>query len=190
MSFIRLLMLLLCITATSSLASDSQSRDTRDYFFILSFGDLPEELQLASDEGKLGMLLFFEADECPYCEHMIEHVFNQRSVQDWYGERFVSISIDLHGDVEVKDFDGISLSTKNFSKQSNVFVTPVLAFIDLNGQEIYRHVGMIKTAQEFLLLGEFVAGGRYRDMDYDRFRESRGHHNSDEALTTPGPTDD
>jgi len=95
MSFLRLLLLLLCVTATSSFAANSQSRDARDHFFTLSFGDLPEELQLASDEGKLGMLLFFEADECPYCEYMIEHVFNQRSVQDWYGERFVSISIDL-----------------------------------------------------------------------------------------------
>ncbi len=190
MSFIRLLLILTCITASSSLASDSRSRDARDYFFTLSFGDLPEEMQLASDAGKLGMLLFFEADECPYCKHMIEHVFNQRSVQDWYGERFVSISIDLHGDVEIQDFDGVSLSTKNFSKQSKVFVTPVVAFIDLNGQEIYRHVGMIKTAQEFLLLGEFVESGHYRNMDYDRFLESQGHHNSDEALTTPGPSDD
>ncbi len=190
MSFIRLLLLLSCVTATSSLASDSQSRDARDYFFTLSFGDLPEEIQLAGDEEKLGMLLFFEADECPYCEHMIQHVFNQRSVQDWYGQRFVNISIDLHGDVEVKDFDGISLSTKNFSKQRNVFVTPVLAFIDLNGHEIYRHVGMIKTAQEFLLLGKFVEGGRYRQMDFDRFLESQGHNHSEGALTTPGPTDD
>lgn len=49
---------------------------------------------------------------------------------------------------------------------------------------------MIKTAQEFLLLGEFVAGGQYRDTDYDRFRESQGHRNSDEALTMPGPTGD
>ena len=136
------------------------------------------------------MLLFFEADECPYCEHMIKHVFSQRSVQDWYGERFVNISIDLHGDVEVKNFDGILLSTKTFSKQSNIFVTPVLAFIDLNGQEIYRHVGMIKTAQEFLLLGKFVEGRYYRNMDYDRFLESQGYHNANEALTTPGPADD
>ena len=190
MSFIRLLLLLTCVTATSSLASDSQSCDARDNFFTLSFGDLPEEIQLASDEGKLGMLLFFEADECPYCEHMIQYVFNQRSVQDWYGERFVSISIDLHGDVEIKDFNGVSLSTKNFSKQRNVFVTPVIAFIDLNGEEIYRHVGMIKTAQEFLLLGKFVEDGQYRNMDYDRFLESQGHHYSDKALTTPGPTGD
>ncbi len=147
-------------------------------------------MQLASDEGKLGMLLFFEADECPYCEHMVQHVFNQRSVQDWYRERFVSISIDLHGDVEIMDFDGISLSTKNFSKQRSVFVTPVVAFIDLNGEEIYRHVGMIKTAQEFLLLGKFVEGGHYVNTDYDRFLESQGHHNNDEALTTPGMTND
>ena len=121
---------------------------------------------------------------------MIQYVFNQRSVQDWYGERFVSISIDLHGDVEIKDFNGVSLSTKNFSKQRNVFVTPVIAFIDLNGEEIYRHVGMIKTAQEFLLLGKFVEDGQYRNMDYDRFLESQGHHYSDKALTTPGPTGD
>ena len=190
MSFIRLLLLLLCITVSSSLASDLQSRDARDYFFTLSFGDLPEELQLASGKGKLGMLLFFEADECPYCEHMIQHVFNQRSVQNWYGQRFVNISIDLHGDVELKDFDGISLSTKNFSKQRNVFVTPVIAFIDLHGEEIYRHVGMIKTAQEFLLLGKFIEGGHNRNMDYDRFLESQGHHDNDEALTTPGTSDD
>ena len=101
------------------------------------------------------MLRFFEAEDCQYCQYMLRKILSQQQVQDWYNERFVSIAIDIHGDVEITDFDGITLPSKVFSDHRRIFLPPVVAFVNLDGAEIYRHLGMIGTPEEFLLLGEY-----------------------------------
>ena len=161
------------------------SRDPRQYFFTLSFGNLPEEMRIAREEGKQGMLLFFEADDCVYCQRMLSQVFNQRAVQDWYGERFISIAVDVFGDIELTDFDGKIVPSKVFSDQQKVFGTPVVSFLDLNGIEIYRHFGMIGTPQEFLLLGEYIADKHYEDTEFEDFLSSKGRTVGGEVLVTP-----
>ncbi len=185
----RLLLILTVLVTGLALASVSGSRDAREFFFTLTFGDLPEEMEVARGDGKLGMLLFFEAEDCPYCHHMLKNVFNQTDVQDWYQEHFVSIAIDIHGDVEMQDFSGITLPSKVFSDQQGVFLTPVMSFIDIDGEEIYRHLGMIGTPQEFLLLGEYIVDGHYKKMRYDDFSKARGVEKSDGTLNTPAVED-
>ena len=175
---------LLLLTSLSVFATEQEVRDPREFFFTQSFGDLPEELQTARQQGKQGMLLFFEAEGCPYCQAMLKRVFSQKSVQDWYRERFLSIAIDIHGDVEIKDFDGITLPSKVFSEQRKVSMTPVLSFIDLNGIEIYRHLGMVKTPEEFLVMGEYIAGKHYFDTEYKVFAKQRGLLNARDTLVT------
>jgi len=183
-------LLLPIFAAGIAFASGPEPRVSRDYFFTQTFGDLPEEMQVARDEGKLGMLLFFESDACPYCKHMHKKVFNQQQVQDWYRERFVSIAVDIHGDVELKDFDGITLPSKIFADHRRVFLTPVVTFVDLDGVEIYRHLGMINTPQEFLILGKYIEDEHYFDTEYEVFLESQGLQNSSEILITPAASGD
>lgn len=164
---------------------EAKARDAREFFFTQTFGDLPEEMQIARDKGKLGMLLFFEAESCPYCQHMVHKVFNQIEVQDWFGERFVSIAIDIHGDVELTDFDGITLPSKIFSDHRRVFMTPVIAFIDLDGNEIYRHLGMIQTTEELLLLGEYIEGKHHYGMEFRTYSRQRGMQDEEDIFMTP-----
>lgn len=166
------------------LAGEAEIRDPREFFFTQSFGDLPEELQTAKAEGKQGMLLFFEADGCPYCRAMLKRVLSQKQVQDWYRERFLSIAIDIHGDIEIKDFDGITLPSKVFSEHRRVFMTPLVSFIDLNGDEIYRHLGMVKTPEEFLVMGKYIAGKHYFDTEFDVYARQQGLQ-AGEILATP-----
>ena len=168
-----------------TLAAAPDTRNPREFFFTQTFGDLPEEMQIARDTGKLGMLLFFEAEDCGYCRRMLNQVFNQPNVQDWYAERFVSIAVDVFGDVELKDFDGITLPSKVFADQRRIFATPVVSFIDLNGIEIYRHFGMIKTPEEFLLLGKYIEDEHFYDTEYKVFLQSQGTTTDTEILTTP-----
>jgi len=179
-----LLLALPLLLADFAFGDEVQTRDAREFFFTQTFGDLPEEMQVARDEGKLGMLLFFEAESCPYCQHMLRKVLSQKKVQDWYRERFVNIAVDIHGDVELTDFDGITLPSKVFSDHRKIFLTPVVAFLDLGGNEIYRHYGMVKTSEEFLLLGAYIDGKHYFDTEYAVFARERGMQ-QDGALITP-----
>ena len=173
------------LLADVALAGEAETRDAREFFFTQTFGDLPEEMQAAREQGKLGMLFFFEADGCPYCQYMLRKVLNQKHVQDWYRERFVNIAVDIHGDVELTDFDGITLPSKVFSDHRRIFMTPVVSFLDLNGVEIYRHLGMTKTAEDFLLLGEYIEGKHYYDTEFKVFAKARGLQDADEVLITP-----
>lgn len=173
------------LVSSTAFAEEREQRDAREYFFTQTFGDLPEELQVARDSNKLGMLLFFEAESCQYCQHMVRKVFSDREVQDWFGERFVSISVDIHGDVEMTDFDGITLPSKVIADHRRVFLTPLLAFIDLDGNEVYRHLGMIRTPEELLVLGEYIAGKHHYLMEYRTYAEKHGMHKEDGALMTP-----
>ena len=141
----------------------AETRDPREFFFAQSFGDLPEELAEAREAGKLGLLLFFEQEGCPYCERMLKTILNQPPVQDWYRERFVSISVDINGDVELRDVDGITLPSKVFAQHRRVKTTPTISFIDLSGAEVYRRVTMVSGPGEFMMMGQYIAEGRYTD---------------------------
>ena len=160
-------MALLALCAASPLlvrAEDGPAtRDPRAFFFAQTFGDLPEELEEAHAAGKLGLMLFFEQEGCPYCERMMKTILNQPHVQDWYRERFVSIAVDINGSVELRDVDGITLPSKVFAEHRRIKTTPTISFIDLTGAEVYRRVTMVSGVEEFLRMGEYVAGGHYTD---------------------------
>lgn len=161
-------------SALSASANQGDGREPRQYFFDQSFGDLPEELQTAKDQGKHGILLFFEAEDCRYCHAMLKNVLSEPKVQDWYREHFLNIAIDIHGDVEIRDLDGITLPSKVFAQHRQVFMTPVLAFLDLDGREVYRYLGMVKTTEEFLMIGEYIVGGHYLDTEFKVFAKKQG----------------
>ena len=159
--------------ATEQSTSGQDVRDPRNYFFSDTFGDLPEELEQAKKDRKLGLLLFFEMDGCPYCHHMLTHIFNQKSVQDWYQKRFVSFAIDIYGDVEIHDFDGITLPSKMFSAQRKIFSTPTLVFIGMDGNEMYRRVGSIRSVEVFMLLGEYISENHYLELEFRDFARKK-----------------
>ena len=177
--------LALLLPALAIAGAAKETRDPDAYFFTQTFGDLREEAATAREAGKQGMLLFFEADACSYCRKMRHQVLSNPKVQDWFATRFVSIAVDIHGDVELTDFDGIALPSKVFADHRKVFLTPVVSFITLDGGEIYRHVGMIKTPDEMLLLGKYIEGKHYYDTEYRVFARRQGLQDEG-VLATPG----
>jgi thioredoxin-related protein len=184
-ALLALMLILLLLKTADVLASDGGFSDPHKSFFIQSFGDMPEELRSAREQGKQGILLFFAADGCRYCKAMLDGVLSQQKVQDWYRSRFVSIAVDIHGDVDLKDFDGITLPEKVFAEHRRVFMTPTISFIDLDGAEIYRHTGMVKTGEEFLIMGEYIAGKHYFDTEFKTYAKKRGAQNPGDVLVTP-----
>lgn len=163
----------------------SETRDPREFFFAQTFGDLPEELEEAKKTGKLGLFLFYEQEGCDFCRRMMQTVLNQPQVQKWYNEHFVNIAVDIRGDVELRDVDGISLPSKVFAQHRNVKYTPVMSFLDLNGVEIFRKSGMVASPEEFLLMGRYIQEGRYTDTSFRDFLTEAGHQAGGANLTTP-----
>jgi len=149
-------------------------RDPDNAFFHQSLGDFGEELAIAREEGKSGLLLFFEMDECPFCARMKRDVLNRVEVQDYYRQHFRIIPVDIEGDIEIVDFQGQSIAEKDFAFQINrVRATPVFLFYDLDGKQVARYTGATSGIDEFLWLGEYVVQGVYRDMPFAKYKRLR-----------------
>jgi thioredoxin-related protein len=49
----------------------------------------------------------------------------------------------------------------------------VIAFFDLTGKRVVRYTGATSDAEEFMLLGEFVVSGAYKDTSFTRFKRDK-----------------
>jgi thioredoxin-related protein len=151
----------------------AETRDPVTHFFQPKFGDLQADLQEAKKQGKKGIFLFFEMDECPFCERMKTTILNQSDVQDAFRGRFLLYSIDVNGDTEITDFQGKRMTEKAFAFAHRVRATPALLFFDLDGKLIARHTGPAKDKAEFLLLGQYVAEGAYASQPFTKYKQGK-----------------
>ncbi|MBD3620353.1 MAG: thioredoxin fold domain-containing protein [Chromatiales bacterium] len=170
----RLLTFLALLAWLAPALATETPRDPYQHFFQDTFGDFQEELEMARDEGKKGVLIFFEMDECPFCHRMKQYVLNQPAVQDYYRENFRIFAVDIEGDIEITDFQGNLTKQKDFAfKQNQVRATPVFAFFDLEGNRVARYTGAPSGVEEFMWLGEFVADGHYNDTTFIKYKRDR-----------------
>ena len=100
-----------------------------------TFKDLREDLAEANAEGKR-LALIFEQRGCIYCRKMHEEVFVQPRVSSYIEENFFVVQLNLHGDLEVTDFDGEVLSEKDIARKWRILFTPTLMFLpeDIDAQ--------------------------------------------------------
>ena len=165
-----LLLTLLLALAIPSLGAETRSVDA---FFDQTFGEFSEELETARDEGKSGILLMFEMDECPFCHRMKTTVLNRSEVQDYFREHFLIFPVDVEGDLEVTDFNGNPMTQKDFAlKQFRVRATPVFAFFDLDGNLVARYTGATRDADEFMQLGRYVVDEAYKQTTFTRYKRT------------------
>ncbi len=145
-------------------------------FFDENFGNLKDELSTAKKEGKQGVILFFEMDECPFCHKMKTTVFNQPDIASYFHKHFRIVSIDINGDVDMVNFKGQATTQKKFSfEEYRVRATPVIAFFDLEGNLSTKFTGPTRDAKEFMQLGEFVVSGAYKQpgMNFTVFKKAQ-----------------
>ncbi len=152
------------------------TRDPNVHFFQHGFRDLPEELQLARREGKLGLAIMFESEDCPLCKRMKRDILSQARVQDYYRKHFRVLSIDFNGDQEVIDPTGKAWTEKRYAGKEGLGIrgTPSFLFLDLQGREMVRYHGEIRSVDTFMKLGEFVVSGAWRKGDFRSYLESGG----------------
>lgn len=156
-----------------SLSSIAQHwRDPGQHFFQPLLGDLPAELKQAALEGKKGLLLIFEMDECPFCERLHRTALREIAVQDYYRQHFAVFKIDIRGSTPLVGFDGGEGTESKFAVQQKVRATPTSVFFDLTGKELVRFPGTPRDKREFLQWGDFVATGKYRSMSFAEFRRT------------------
>lgn len=165
---------ILVMLSIASLSWAAGARDPYKYFFNETWGDYQEELANARQQGKQGILIFFEMDECPFCHYMKQNVLNQPEVQEYYRKHFLNFSVDIEGDVEITNLQGKQMKQKDFAfREYRVRATPVIAFFDLDGKLIHRHTGKTSGVEEFMWMGEYIANDIYKEMSFTRYKRSK-----------------
>lgn len=160
------LMLSLC-----ALAVQAETRDVQQHFFNQHLGDFKAELDTAKQEGKQGILLMFEMEECPFCHRMKQTVLNQSEVQDYYRKHFLIFSVDTEGANALADFAGKETTEKKFALEHRVRATPAFIFFGLSGQPLTRFTGAAKDVKEFMALGRYVVDGAYKTMPFAKYKQ-------------------
>lgn len=177
MNYYLKLFLLVCIPiiAFSVIAEEKMGVLNPDaHFFHQSFNDLKDELEIAKESGKKGILIMFNDKDCPWCEKMKSTVMNQVSVQEFYQHNFRVLTVDTRGNNIMVNFDGNELMEKDFSfKKHRVRATPVFIFFDLTGKPVVRYTGATRNVDEFQWLGEFAASGAYKFTHYTKYKREK-----------------
>ncbi|MBT8413861.1 MAG: thioredoxin family protein [Boseongicola sp.] len=125
---------LLVILAATVLATSVQSAELGDDglhktdWMRDTFKDLGEDLEEANAEGKR-LLLMFEQRGCIYCTKMHAEVFPDPEVAKTIADNYFVVQLNLHGDIEVTDFDGETLSEKQMARKWGILFTPTLMFL-------------------------------------------------------------
>ncbi|TDY01613.1 thioredoxin family protein [Thiohalophilus thiocyanatoxydans] len=169
MGYFSVLLLLL-----TSVTLSADTRDPYEHFFNETWGDFQQELNNAREQGKKGILIFFEMDECPFCHYMKENVLNRPEVQEYYRKHFLNFPVDIEGDVEITNMQGEQKKQKDFAfREHRVRATPVFAFFNLEGERVHRHTGKTSGIEEFMWMGEYVAEGIYKDTSFTRYKRDK-----------------
>ena len=82
--------MLMLMMSTTVFGAAELPRDPTKHFFEQTLGDLSEDLEEAKAANKVGVLIFFEQEECPFCHRMKTTILNQVKVQKYFLERFFS----------------------------------------------------------------------------------------------------
>ncbi|MBD3609805.1 MAG: thioredoxin fold domain-containing protein [Gammaproteobacteria bacterium] len=168
------IVLSIMLSALSFTSIADETRDPYKFFFTQTLGDFSEELEIAKEDGKKGVFIFYEMDECPFCHYMKNNVLNRRSVQEYFHKDFVAFSIDIEGDVMITTFDGKEMSQKDYAfKVNKVRATPVMAFYDLQGQRIFRYTGKTRGKEEFLWMTDYISQGLYKTTKFNKYKRQR-----------------
>lgn len=154
-----------------------------------TFKDLQEDLAEANAEGKR-LVLFFEQRGCIYCAKMHKEVFSRENVSNYIEDNYFVVQLNLHGNVDVTDFDGETLEERDIARKWGILFTPTIMFLP---EEVEDGL-TAQTASVAVMPGAFGAGAtldmftwvnekRYlldNDEDFQRYhaRKIEERHNS------------
>ena len=96
-------------------------------WFQETFFDLKEDLAEAKAQGKR-LVIIWEQLGCPYCKKTHELNFRIPRISNYVRDNFFVLQLNMWGDREVTDFDGETLSEKDFARKNRVLFTPTFQF--------------------------------------------------------------
>ncbi|MDH3219789.1 MAG: thioredoxin fold domain-containing protein [Gammaproteobacteria bacterium] len=129
-------------------------------WFKQSFLEIADDVDEASEAGK-HVMLFFQLNDCPYCDRMLRESFEAEPLTRYIRQHFDTIAINVRGDREIAFNEEISVTEKQLSEILEVAATPAILFLNQDNKTIVR-VNGYRAPQRFRQVLEFVATRSYQ----------------------------
>lgn len=129
-------------------------------WFKESFLEIADDVDEAAAAGK-HVILFFQLNECPYCDRMLEEGFESEPLTSYIRAHFDVIAINVRGDRDIAFNEEISVTEKQLSEILKVAATPAILFLDANNRTVVRVDGY-RAPQRFRQILEYVATRSYQ----------------------------
>ena len=144
-------------------------------WFKESFLDIADDVDDATDAGK-HVLLFFQLNDCPYCDRMLEESFEAEPMSAYIQQHFDTIAINVRGDRDIAFNEEISVTEKELSEILKVAATPAILFLDQDNKTVVR-VNGYRAAERFRQVLEFVATKSYQTTKLGDYLQARLDNN-------------
>ncbi len=133
------------------LASFSLSYATEDYNFddlphveIINTEDFRIDSHLAAQK-QTPILILFSMEECTYCHYVEEEHLKPMLRNSDYNEKVIIRRVMTDDFDDLIDFNGETVSSMDFSSRYGAFLTPTVVFLDHNGKQLSRILGVRNT---------------------------------------------
>ena len=100
----------------------------KEDWFSLTFNDIAEDIEAARKAGKR-LVIVVEQRGCIYCKEVHENILTVPEIRDYIKDNFMVVQYNMHGDAEVTDLDGESLTEKTAVRKWRLLFTPTFLFM-------------------------------------------------------------
>ena len=131
-------------------------------WFKDSFLEISEDVDEAAQHNK-HVMLFFQLNDCPYCDRMLNDCFEEESMKNQIQKNFDVIAINIKGDRDIAFNEQLSMTEKELSEELNVRATPAIVFVDKNNKLVAR-VNGYRSPERFKHILDYVSSSAYTQI--------------------------
>ena len=96
-------------------------------------------------EKQTPILILFAMEGCAYCQYVEEEHLKPMLRNSDYGEKVIIRRVMTDDYDDLIDFNGNTISSSEFSTRYGAYLTPTVVFLDHNGKQLSRILGVRNT---------------------------------------------
>jgi len=145
-----------CALALGVLSSVAEAEPPDGYPFVSYDAGLAQ----ARQDGR-PVFLYLGRYGCGWCDKTNREAFSDRKLHTVYVRHYVLVYVDTESGRRLTLPSGERITERELAARLKVMATPMFAYLQPDGSEIFRVPG-IQSAQDFFLYDRFVSGGYYK----------------------------
>lgn len=121
-----------------------------------------EGLRQAQEQNRK-IFLYFGRYGCGWCDKTNKETFSDAGLRKLYSENYVLVYVDAERGERLTLPTGERITEMELGARLNVFATPVFAYLEPDGELIFKAPGY-KTVKDFTDFDRYIQGGHYREQ--------------------------